>query len=139
MAKISRVGGFTDATARGFVSPADALRARGKLGPYDIEFELVDPDDVDSVTGALTGEPGTTPAGGHAVDDDVATARVEPEEEESWPGSSSETSPEKPPTNDEPSKPSPRRPARSGGRPSASTKASGTAPTGTTSGPETAA
>lgn len=136
MAKINRVGGFTDATARGFVSPADALRARGKLGPYDIEFELVEPDDAESVTGALTGEPGTV------LDDAGATppARDEPvKEEESWPGSSSETSPEKPTTNDEPSKPSPRKRARTAAAPSSSTKGSGTAPTGTTSGPETAA
>jgi hypothetical protein len=133
MAKISRVGGFTAATARGFVSPADALRARGKLGPYDIEFELVEQDDAESVTGALTGEPGTVPDGA------PAPARDEPEEEESWPGNSSETSPAKPPKNDEPSKPSPRKRARSTGAPSGSTEASGTAPTGTTSGPVTGA
>lgn len=43
MPKIRRIGGLTDATARGFVSPADELRARGKLGPYDVEFVLEDP------------------------------------------------------------------------------------------------
>lgn len=92
MAKISRVGGFTDATARGFVSPADALRARGKLGPYDVEFELVEQDDAEPSTGALAGEPGTVPDGGDA------TTRAEPVEEgESWPESSSETSPVTPP------------------------------------------
>lgn len=169
MAKINRIGGYTDARARGFVSPADELRARGKLGPYgevepapgaDADADLQPADDGD-VTGALTGEPGTVPAA--AVDeplaDDIAPVDLEAlasanpsmghpvsaealqdvPEEESWPGSSSETSPEKPPKNDEPRKPSPRKRARSAGAPSGSTKGSGTAPTGTTSGPVTGA
>ena len=115
MAKISRVGGFTDARARGFVSPADELRTRGKLGPYDVEFELEDsvPDDVPS--------------------EELAVEK----EEEPWAGSSSETSPARPPKSAEPKKPSPQKRARSGERPSSSTTASGTAQTGTTSTPET--
>jgi len=44
MAKIRRLGGFTDATVQAFVSPADELRARGKLGPYG---EPTQPAEVD--------------------------------------------------------------------------------------------
>lgn len=164
MAKITRLGGFTDATVRGFVSPADELRARGKLGPYPSVDVDPQPADDGDVIGALTGEPGTVPAadddGDQPAPDGSAPVDLEalvqanpsmghpvsaealqdvPVEEESWPGSSSETSPEKPPKTDEPRKPSPRNRARSAGGPSESTEASGTAPTGTTSGPVTAA
>lgn len=155
MSKISRVGGFTNATARGFVSPADALRARGKLGPYGVEFELVDPEEADAdATGALTGEPGTVADDESAAaavpipdsgiqdaaapeTDDAADEGEAAKEEESWPGSSSETSPAKQPKSAAQKKPSPRKPARSAGGPSASTTASGTAPTGTTNTPVT--
>lgn len=120
--KISRVGGFTNATARGFVSPADALRARGKLGPYDIEFELQDSDEDDEAAVDAEQTEGTAPAA---------------EKEEPWDGSSSGTSHEKPPKSAAPRKPSLRKPARTTAGPSESTEASGTAPTATTNGPVT--
>jgi hypothetical protein len=141
MAKISRIGGFTDATARGFVSPADELRARGKLGPYDAG-KTEEPADVDDATA----DPDTPaaadadmPAAAEPDDAAVTDADALEDEEESWPGNSSKTSLEKPPKNDGPRKPSPRKRARSAGGHSGSTTASGTAPTGTTSGPVTGA
>lgn len=76
-------------------------------------------------------------AAGPVLAEQPSTSAAELEKEESWAGSSSETSPAKPPKTDEPSKPSPRKRARTAGGPSGSTKASGTARTGTTSGPET--
>jgi hypothetical protein len=146
MAKISRIGGFTDATARGFVSPADELRARGKLGPYDAgkTEETADVDDADADPETPAAADADMPAAAEpddaaAADADASAAADSAGEEESWPGSSSETSPEKPPKNDAPRKPSPRKRARSAGGHSGSTKGSGTAPTGTTSGPVTGA
>lgn len=58
-------------------------------------------------------------------------------EEAPCPGNSSQTSPAKQPKSDEPKKPPRQKPAPTTAGPSKSTKGSGTAPTGTTSGPAT--
>lgn len=96
MAKISRVGGFTDATARALLP---AIANPGVL--TDAE-----------------GEPA--------------------EKEKSWPGSSSETSPEKPPKSDEPEKDSrPKHVRETGSRSKRGRAGSSSAGSTATSGPAT--
>jgi hypothetical protein len=69
---------------------------------------------------------------------DVAPApALADEKEEPWVGSSSETSPVRPPKSDEPKKLGPPKRARTTGGRSKSAGASGTAPTATTNGPVT--
>jgi hypothetical protein len=130
MAKITRLGGMTDATVR-VLLPGRAVEILTHAGVELDEWQerviegllAEHPDDAEP--GEVIG--GFLPPQGDEVD----------LEEDAWPGSSSETSPVKPPKNAEPTKPSRRKRARAVGSPSTPTKGSTTASSTGTSTPET--
>lgn len=138
MPKIRRHGGLTvHSSGRAFVSPADELRARGKLGPYGVTVEGVEVESETAGTGeAVNAETGEVTQPGESLPS-IPQTDGEPLEE-SWPGNSSETSPAKPQKSDEPERASrPKRARTTGSRSRRGQGESSSASSTATSGPGT--